>query len=84
MATKKKTTKKTPGKPADGILAKAARSIGTVAGKLAAGFGMAEPKAGGRTRQRKATPAKAVSGEKSTRLRSKKPVRKVAKKTGEA
>ena len=62
MATKKKTTKKTPDKPADGILAKAARSIGTVAGKLAAGFGMAEPKAGGRTRQRKATPEKRSRG----------------------
>ena len=65
MAAKKKAAKKRAPKPVSGILATAARTVGTVAGKIASGLGIAETQALGRDGRpkpmpRKKAPAKAA------------------------
>jgi len=64
MAAKKKAAKRRALKPAAGLLATAARTVGTVAGKIATGLGIAETKATGRGRPKpmpkKKAPAKSA------------------------
>jgi hypothetical protein len=66
MSAKKNPTNKRIARPAEGLLATTARTVGTVAGKVAAGLGLSgsaapEPKPAG-----KASPKKAAPGRKRT------------------
>jgi hypothetical protein len=60
MAVKKGATKKRVSKPVEGLLATAARTVGTVAGKIASGLGIAETEASKRDGHRKAAPKRKV------------------------